>query len=137
MKQMFALYSLGLWGLLVLVAIINGALREGLLTPNLGDTLGRALSAVILSAAILLVAYLFLSRTSIEYTASDLWMVGAMWLVLTVVFEFGFGHFVMGHSWEFLMEDYNILKGRIWAVVLIVSAVGPYLMGSFVDNRWL
>jgi len=137
MKQMFALYSLGLWGLLVLVAIMNGALREGLLTPNLGDTLGRALSAIILSAAILLMAHLFLWRTSIEYTGSDLWMVGAMWLVLTVVFEFGFGLLVMGHSWEFLLEDYNILKGRIWAVVLIVSAVGPYLMGSVVNNRWL
>ena len=137
MKPMFLLYVVGLWGLMVVVAILNAGLREGVVTPALGDSAGRAIGAVILATAILAVSYLFLSNTSIDYSGRDLWAMGAVWLVLTVAFEFGFGHFVMGHSWDFLLEDYNIFKGRIWVIVLIADAVGPYLMGSLANGRWL
>jgi hypothetical protein len=50
-------------------------------------------------------------------------------VVLTVLFEFGFGHFVMGNSWDTLLADYNVLEGRIWVMVLITETVAPYLMG--------
>jgi hypothetical protein len=35
-------------------------------------------------------------------------LIGILWLVLTVAFEFSFGHFVFGRSWEGLASDYNI-----------------------------
>ena len=53
--------------------------------------------------------------------------IGAMWLVLTILFEFVFGHFVMEHSWGKLFADYNILEGRLWSLVLIWTFIGPYV----------
>lgn len=47
---------------------------------------------------------------------------------MTVVFEFGFGHYVMGHSWEMLLHDYNVLEGRLWVVVLAAVWAGPVLL---------
>jgi len=62
----------------------------------------------------------------------DLWLIGIIWLVLTLAFEFGVGHFVMKKSWNTLLEDYNILKGRTWVLVLVVTLCGPYLAGSMI-----
>lgn len=137
MRRMLLAYTVGLWIVLMVLAILNAGLREGIVTPSLGDTAGRAIGSILLACAILLVAYLFLSRTSIDYSGKDLWLMGAIWLVLTLAFEFGFGHFVMGNSWDTLLADYNVLNGRIWVLVLIASATGPYLMGSLVNSRWL
>ena len=53
---------------------------------------------------------------------------GLIWLALTVVFEFLFGHYVVGHPWSRLLHDYNILQGRVWALVLIWTAVVPYVI---------
>jgi hypothetical protein len=129
MRQEMLLWVLGLWGLLVLFAILNGALRQGVLIPAFGEGAGRALSSVTLSSVILASAYLFLRWSDIEWTSADLWLMGLIWLALTVLFEFGFGHFVMGNSWDTLLADYNLLEGRIWVLVLITTAVAPYLMG--------
>lgn len=134
MKQELIFWTLGLWGLLVVFAILNAALREGALIPTFGETAGRALSSVTLSAVILVVAYLFLSWSDIERTSTDLWLMGFMWAVMTVLFEFGFGHYVMGNSWEALLADYNVFEGRIWILVLVTSALGPFLMGSLADR---
>ena len=50
---------------------------------------------------------------------------GVFWTALTIAFEFGFGHYVMGHPWERLLADYNILAGRIWVLVLATMLLGP------------
>ncbi len=53
---------------------------------------------------------------------------GVSWLILTILFEFVFGHYVVGHSWEHLLADYNILAGRLWSLVLLWTIVGPYII---------
>ena len=53
--------------------------------------------------------------------------IGGLWLIMTVLFEFIFGHYVMGHAWETLLRDYNLFKGRVWLLVLVWTAVAPYL----------
>ncbi len=45
--------------------------------------------------------------------------IGAIWLILTILFEFLFGHFVMSNSWSKLFADYNLLQGRVWVLILI------------------
>jgi len=49
------------------------------------------------------------------------------WLVLTLAFEFLFGHYVGGHSWRSLLDDYDLLSGRLWVLVPAWLAVAPYL----------
>jgi hypothetical protein len=39
--------------------------------------------------------------------------VGLMWMVLTIIFEFALGRYVVGDSWGKLIADYDILEGRV------------------------
>jgi hypothetical protein len=52
--------------------------------------------------------------------------IGLLWLVLTLGFEFLFGHYVFGNSWDMLLEDYNLSRGRIWILVPVLVLVAPY-----------
>jgi len=63
----------------------------------------------------------------IESTSQAL-IIGGCWLVMTVVFEFGFGHYIAGHSWEKLTADYNLLEGRAWPLFLIWVAIMPFVI---------
>jgi hypothetical protein len=53
-------------------------------------------------------------------------LIGLLWVVLTLIFEFGFGRY-RGSSWPQLLEDYNLLKGRIWILIPLWLAIAPYI----------
>ena len=67
---MYARTALVWFGIMVL-AIVNGGFRERVLNPRLGDTAGHVASTVILSAAIVLAAFL-----TIEWIAPSTHAVG-------------------------------------------------------------
>ncbi|AKB84520.1 hypothetical protein [Methanococcoides methylutens] len=119
-------YSLGVWIFLVFLAIINGISR-GLYAPYTGELLAHQISTVIFSTTIFAVTYIFLRYSGVSGTPVQFIYVGLIWVSLTVSFEFLFGHFVVGHSLEHLLHDYNFLEGRIWLLVLIVTAISPWL----------
>jgi len=50
---------------------------------------------------------------------------GACWTAMTIAFEFGFGHYIMGNSWGKLLADYNFFAGRLWVLVLLAVLAGP------------
>ncbi len=119
--------TLEIWLALLAVAFLNGAVRELLLIPALGETVGRALSTLTLSAAILLLTWLTIDWIA-PVTARDAWTIGGVWVALTLAFEFGAGHYLFGNPWERLFEDYNVLRGRIWILVLVTTAAAPYVV---------
>lgn len=49
------------------------------------------------------------------------------WLLMTVFFEFGFGHFIAHKAWVELLDAYNVSKGNLWLVVLVATFVSPWL----------
>jgi hypothetical protein len=57
------------------------------------------------------------------------------WLCATVAFEFSFGRFVSGLSWQALLADYNLLRGRLWSLILISVCLGPWLLGTVRARR--
>lgn len=118
--------ALGVWVLLVPVAVINGGIRQELISPRTGDTAGRAISTVMLCAAILVLSWLTIGWMR-PATARDAWRIGALWVTLTLAFEFLVGHYVFGTPWLQLLADYNVLRGRIWVLVLITTAIAPWL----------
>ena len=136
METKIFLYALGIWFILVVAAILNGAFRESFITSKVGEQVGHVISTVIFICVILVVTYLFLSNLKINYTKTDLLLIGALWLILTILFEFVFGHYVMGHSWNRLFADYNILKGRVWSFVLLTTFIAPLLIDSILPNRY-
>jgi hypothetical protein len=49
-----------------------------------------------------------------------------LWLGLTLAFEFLAGHYLFRQSWDRLLADYNVARGRIWPLVLVVTAAAPF-----------
>lgn len=123
-----------IWIALLGLAIANGGVRAAVLIPRLGETAGRALSTLTLSLAILVLTWVSL-RWIHPLSSRDLWRIGGFWLALTVAFEFIAGHFLFRKSWSELLADYNLSAGRIWVLVLVVTALAPYLIAS--ARGWL
>jgi hypothetical protein len=116
--------ALAIWLLLLILAVLNGAMRERLITPRLGEQGGHIASTAILCAAIILVAWLSISWMGPKNGREAL-MVGLVWVALTVSFEFLAGHYAFGNSWERLIADYNVFHGRIWILVLLANLFAP------------
>jgi hypothetical protein len=120
--------ALTIWFGILVLANINGAVREAWLIPALGPTPGRALSTIVLAAVVFLVSWL-----SVTWIAPpklrDALLVGVLWLILTLAFEFLVGHYVFHKPWAELTEDYHVLRGRIWPLVLLVVLFAPLWAG--------
>src|SRR5574341_1554072 len=93
------------WLALLLLAILNGAFRLGRLIPYIGERDGLIASTLSLCVIILGAAWALLPWIR-PGTARDAWIVGALWLGLTLAFEFLAGHYVFGESWEELLAAY-------------------------------
>ena len=114
------------WFPMVFIGILNGVIRQAGYARFMGELTAHQVSTF--TGIILLGLYVWLitSRWPIK-SASQALLIGAMWLLLTIGFEFLFGHYVIGHSWDYLFRDYNILKGRLWSLFLVWVAVAPYI----------
>jgi hypothetical protein len=117
---------IGAWLGLVILAIINGTLREKGYGPLMSELRAHQISTIVGIVFFGTYTWLLSGPVRIE-TGKQAIAIGSIWLFMTIGFEFGFGHFMMGHSWERLFHDYNILSGRIWILVLLWTAVLPYI----------
>jgi hypothetical protein len=118
--------SLVIWVVMLIAASVNGAIREAVLVPVMGDVAGRAASTLLLSGLVLLLAYVSIDWTH-PRSGREAWAVGGLWVALTLAFEFLAGHYLFGNPWSRLLEDYDVFRGRIWILVLITTAVAPRL----------
>ncbi len=133
MHLWIALKALAIWTGILVLAVLNGALREAILVPKLGMAAGLVVSGVLLSALIIVVAYLSLPWVGAR-RPTGLLGIGIGWLALTLVFEFSFGLW-QGKSWQVMFEAYTFKGGNIWPAVLIVTALAPYLAAKL--RGWL
>jgi hypothetical protein len=118
------LRAVSVWFGVLLLAILNGTIRDFFLTPHLGDTAARAISTITLCLLIALAAW-FTIRWIDPASAGDALIVGVVWLTMTLAFEFLAGHYLFGKSWPELFADYDLSRGRIWIAVLIVTLLAP------------
>ncbi len=112
------------------IAVAGGVVRVVWLEPRLGtgaanmvETLGLVgiLGATVWAATPWLVPGLSRSR---------LRALGIFWAALTIVFEFGFGHFVAGATWDALLSNYDVTAGRLWILVPLTMGLGPVIIGA-------
>jgi hypothetical protein len=114
------------WLGFLVVAIACGFIREKFLVPGLGPLGGRALGTLLVAVIIFGMIYAYIGKLAGASRAS-LFKLGLGWTMATILFEFLFGHYAMGHSWESLRADYHVFQGRLWPLVLIVTLFGPLL----------
>lgn len=118
-----------LWFLLMVLAIGNGTVRIKLIIPFTGLAWGLAISTILLCALILVATWLSI-RWMGPGSAQQAMGIGALWLAMTLGFEFGAGHFLFKKPWSELLQDYDLSRGRIWVLVPFVTALAPWLMAK-------
>ena len=126
---MFWIRVLGGWLGIAALMVLHGAARERFVTPALGDLRAHQLSSVTGALIVIAASYVMLPWLGGVGAVGAQVKIGLAWLALTVAFEFVFGHWVAGHSWEKLLRDYNLAAGRLWILVLAATAVGPWIAG--------
>lgn len=115
------------WIPMVFIAILNGIIRNSVYQKYTGDLTAHQISTI--TAIILFGFYIWLIVPYLKLqSANEAIVVGLIWLGLTVAFEFMFGHFGVGHPWSKLFADYKIWEGRLWILVLVWTAIGPFVI---------
>jgi len=112
------------WLLIIVVESVHGVLRNLFVAPAIGDFEARQAGVFIGSALILLIAWLTAPWLNLNGRAQFAGA-GLLWVGLTLVFEFSLG-VAMGLSWERITSDYNIAKGGLLPLGLVVMAIAPY-----------
>jgi hypothetical protein len=114
------------WVAILTMAILNGILREKLLIPSIGSFAAVMTSGLILSCLIFLVSCVAAPGLG-HLNAAQYWIIGFVWLVMTLIFEFGFGLFVQHKALSELLQAYSFKGGNIWPVVLASTLISPWL----------
>lgn len=117
------------WFALMALAILNGTVRVKWIIPYTGLATGLAVSTLMLCTPILLATWSSIAWIG-PATAGQAWAVGMTWLAMTLAFEFLAGHFLFKKPWPELLYDYNVLQGRVWVLVPIVTMFAPWLMAK-------
>jgi hypothetical protein len=121
--------AVALWSAILVLAILNGALRESFLIPVFGVVTGLVVSGITLSACIFLVAFIAAPWYG-PLALRQWWLVGLFWVVLTVAFEIGFGTFALHQTWDEMFDAYTFRGGNLWPVVLLTTLLSPWLAAT-------
>jgi hypothetical protein len=124
-------YALAWFGMMIL-AIINGGLRDLAYKPYLGDLPAHQISTVTLMVLFAGYFWLLTTRWPIK-SASRAWIIGGIWFLMTEAFEFGVGRFIGGNSWSTLFHAYNVFAGQVWIFIPLWVSVGPFVFFRFVQ----
>ena len=106
------------------LGVVNGSFREVIFRKRLSDRTASQVSTGTLILLLMLYMRGLQRRWPLGSHRAAV-QIGGTWTFLTVLFEFGFGHFIARKSWRTLLEDYDVTKGRLWSLVLLSMAAGP------------
>jgi hypothetical protein len=124
---------LGVWVALAVLAVLNGAFREVVLIPRIGEYPGHVVSTLLLVALILAVSGAYFTTTGTAFSDTELLVVGVLWTLLTVGFEFLVGY-AEGTPVSVTLGQYDVLAGQVWILVPLTLLVAPTLFGRVLAN---
>ncbi len=118
-----------IWVIIALLAILNGIFRESVLVSNLGQSMAIPVSGITLSMIVFIITYVSLPLLG-KHHALTYFFVGLQWVFMTLIFEFLFGHYVIGKPWSSIFQVFDIMKGDLFVIVLMVSLFSPLLVAK-------
>ena len=114
------------WMIFILFESLHGAVREIFIAPRIGALTARQTGVPVGCAIVFAVAW-FAARWLGATTRAQQLVVGGLWVVLTLAFEFTVGRAV-GTSWSQLFADYNPARGGLMVLGLAFMFVTPMLV---------
>ena len=115
------------WCIIAVFAVLNGMIRENVFIPYLGEGISLPLSGITLSIIIFAITYFTFNIFGKNKYQAYIY-VGILWVTMTLLFEFIFGHYVLKISWVELLQVFNIFEGNLFVLALIVSLISPALV---------
>ena len=122
----FRVRAVLVWLAILVLAIVNGALREAFLVPAFGRPAGLLASGVLLASLVLAVAFAS-ARWLLLSSRARAWRLGLAWLAMTLAFEFGFGMLLQHKPLREMLAAYTLRDGNIWPLVLLATLLAPVL----------
>jgi len=115
------------WIPMAFLAVANGFVREKGYRELVGELRAHQIST--LTGVILFFAYTWLLSLRWPLASQGQALaIGACWCCFTIAFEIIFGRFVRRYSWRQIGADYNLLKGRLWGLLLVWLFVLPEIV---------
>jgi len=66
----------------------------------------------------------------ILYTRQEMFILGLMWFVLTILFEIIFGRYVLKVGWKKILEAYDVRTGNLWSILLLYLLFLPFFVSK-------
>ena len=114
------------WFPLVVLGLMNATIRQVVYARYVSEPQAHQISTLTICVLVSIYAWALSNAWKLS-SPSQAIGVGLMWMVLTIAFEFGFGHYVVGDAWGSLLRDYNVLEGRVWGVFVLWVGLAPYV----------
>lgn len=115
------------WLLMIGAEVAHGVLRTMFLVPVIGMHRAAQIGVAIGSALVLAIAWLTRAWRA-GASNRTLLGIGALWVLLTVAFEFAFGRYVIGYSFAYIAGDFNLFAGRLLLLGLAVMLFAPRIV---------
>ncbi|RNI31524.1 hypothetical protein EFB08_03115 [Rufibacter latericius] len=114
-----------LWLPMIVIAFANATLRELVFIKHYHELRAHQLSTITLILLCAIYVGFVFPHLGI-HSARQCFLIGISWVLLTVAFEFTLGR-ATNKSWDYLLQDYNLLAGHIWPVFLVCLFLLPYV----------
>ncbi len=117
-----------LWLPMIVLAFANATLRELVFVKHFSELRAHQLSTITLIVLCSIYVSFVFPLLNVQHS-KQAFLIGFVWVLLTVAFEFSLGR-LTNKSWQYLVQDYNLIAGRIWLLFLLVLLLMPYIFYS-------
>jgi hypothetical protein len=126
METKILLKSLLIWFSILVLGVLNGGLRNYIITPLIGEKFSRPLSGVTLCCLIFIVSIIFIPLLGKGLKITYIQM-GILWVLLTIIFETIIG-LILGSTLREILNAYNITTGDLWLLVVLFIGFVPLIV---------
>jgi hypothetical protein len=116
------------------LGIANAGVRELVYADRVGELAAHQISTATLLAALTYYVWLVDQRWPVPTVRTAL-AIGGIWAALTVLFEFGLGHYILSSPWSDLLANYNLADGRVWVLVPVWMVFAPAALHRLQTSR--
>ena len=113
------------WFPMLVIAVVNGALRQATFARVMPELRAHQLSTLI-GSVLMGIFIWFVVRTWPPISSREALLIGLVWLVLTVAFEFFMGLALAHRPLSDVLHDYDLRAGRVWVLFLVWLTFAPW-----------